>query len=159
MIKNHRPTQTRRLFPVTSTAVTSAASVIGTLVLIAVLSASANADNWPAWMGAARDGVYRETGIVDSIPKSGLKVKWRQPIGGGYAGPAAADGKVVVFDYVKSKGEVKNNPGKRVSLQGVERISAMDMATGEVLWQESYDCSYSISYPAGPRCTPTIDGD
>ena len=33
-----------------------------------------------------RDGVYHESVIVDSIPKSGLKVKWRVPIQGGCAG-------------------------------------------------------------------------
>lgn len=127
--------------------------------LLSVLASPATADNWPGWMGATRDGVYRETGIIDSIPEAGLKVKWRMPIGAGYAGPAVADGKVIVFDYVKSKGEVKNDPGTRVELTGIERITALDAATGETIWQKSYDCPYSISYPAGPRCTPTIDGD
>ena len=117
------------------------------------------ADDWPAWMGADRDGVYRESGIVKSIPESGLEVKWRQPIGEGYAGPAVAGGKVVVFDYVKSEGEVVNDPGKRVERQGVERVTVLDASTGNVVWQKSYECPYSISYPAGPRCTPTIDGD
>ncbi|MDB4766335.1 PQQ-like beta-propeller repeat protein [bacterium] len=128
-------------------------------LLTGVSSSTANADNWPAWMGAQRDGVYRETGIVDSIPESGLKVKWRMPISAGYAGPAVADGKVIVFDYVKSDGEVKNDPGTRVELKGSERITAMSAATGETIWQKSYDCPYSISYPAGPRCTPTINDD
>jgi outer membrane protein assembly factor BamB len=35
----------------------------------------------------------------------------------------------------------------------------LDASTGEVRWSEQYDCPYSISYPSGPRCTPTIDGD
>lgn len=119
---------------------------------------TAHAEDWPAWMGADRDGVYRETGIVKSIPESGLKVKWRQAIGEGYAGPAVADGKVVVFDYVKSEGAVVNDPGKRVKREGSERVTVLDAATGSVVWQKSYACPYSISYPAGPRCTPTIDG-
>ena len=129
------------------------------IYLTVALPDTSSADNWPAWMGAQRDGVYRETGIVDSIPEAGLKVKWRMPISAGYAGPAVADGKVVVFDYVKSDGEVKNDPGTRVELKGSERITAMNADTGETIWQKSYDCPYSISYPAGPRCTPTIDGD
>ena len=54
-------------------------------------------------MGPNRDGVYQESGIIDSIPDSGLKVKWRMPIHGGYAGPAVADGKVFVFDYKIAK--------------------------------------------------------
>lgn len=116
-------------------------------------------DDWPRWMGENNDGVYQETGIIDSIPESGLNVKWRQPTAGGYAGPAVADGKVLIFDYVKSDGEVKNDPDKRVQLQGVERLRALDMNTGEEIWSQQYDSPYSISYPAGPRCTPTVDGD
>ena len=136
-------------------------SSVFSLSLLAVLlhGDSVMADDWPAWMGANRDGVYRETGIVDSIPESGLNVKWRKPIAAGYAGPAVAGGKVVVFDYVKSEGQIKNDPGARVELKGSERITTMDASTGETVWQKSYDCPYSISYPAGPRCTPTIDGD
>ena len=137
-------------------------SVVFSLSLFSILvqtTVAQEAKDWPAWMGAERDGVYHETGIIDSIPESGLKVKWRMPVAAGYAGPAVADGKVVVFDYVKSDGEIANDPGKRVELKGVERITVMKSDTGEKIWQKSYDCPYSISYPAGPRCTPTIDGD
>ncbi|MEM9828445.1 MAG: PQQ-binding-like beta-propeller repeat protein [Planctomycetota bacterium] len=109
-------------------------------------------------MGAARDGVYRETGIVKSI-QGELPIKWRQPIGGGYAGPAVADGKVFVFDYQLEGGTPKNDPGSRVNLSGKERLLVLDQNTGRPIWEQAYDCPYSISYPAGPRCTPTVDGD
>lgn len=120
---------------------------------------SAGADEWPGWMGANRDGVYRESGVIDAIPGDGLKVRWRQPIAGGYAGPAVAGGRVFVFDYAKESGESVNEPGVRATLTGRERLTAFDEQTGEQLWQHSYDCPYSISYPAGPRCTPTVVGD
>jgi len=122
------------------------------------LAADALGDEWPGWMGPSRDGVYRETGIVDEIPADGLPVKWRKPIAGGYAGPAVADGKVFVFDYQQRSGEAFNDPGQRAQLSGQERLTAFDAASGEQLWRHSYDCPYSISYPAGPRCTPTVDG-
>jgi len=129
-------------------------------VSVAVLSTNSGvADNWPTWMGPTHDGVYREDGIVESIPAQGLPVKWRHSIRGGYAGPAVADGNVVVFDYLKESGEAFNNPGKRATVMGQERVSCLDVATGEVRWSKQYKCPYSISYPAGPRCTPTIDGD
>ncbi len=117
------------------------------------------ADNWPAWMGPTHDGVYREEGIVESIPAEGLPVKWRHVIGGGYAGPAVADGNVVVLDYLKEGGEALNDPGKRATLTGQERVTCLAASTGDVRWIKQYDCPYSISYPAGPRCTPTIDGE
>jgi outer membrane protein assembly factor BamB len=88
-----------------------------------------------------------------------LKVKWRKPIQGGYAGPAVAAGRVFVFDYKKESGNAFNDPGTRANLKGQERLTAMDADTGKQLWQHAYDCDYSISYPAGPRCTPTVDGD
>jgi len=114
---------------------------------------------WTGWMGPERDGVYRDTGIIDSIPDDGLNVKWRTPVSAGYAGPAVADGKVFVFDYLKTAGEIINSPGQRTTLQGSERLTALDEKTGKQLWQHQYDCPYSISYPAGPRCTPTVDGE
>lgn len=117
------------------------------------------ADDWAGWMGNSRDGVYRETGIIDEIPSSGLKIKWRMPVSEGYAGPAAADGRVFVFDYKKESGDAFNDPGKRANLNGKERLLAFDANSGNQLWQHEYNCPYSISYPAGPRCTPTIDGD
>ena len=120
------------------------------------MSAATRADDWPAWMGPQRDDVLREDGLIEQIPDDGLPVKWRTPIAGGYAGPAVAEGRVFVFDYEREEGDVVNNPGQRAELQGRERVTALDADTGDQLWQHSYDCPYSISYPAGPRCTPTV---
>lgn len=122
-------------------------------------SVCASADDWSGWMGDRRDGVYRETGIIDEIPQEGLSIHWRTPIGPGYAGPAVADGRVFVFDYLRESGEAFNDPNRRATLKGRERLTALDAATGEVLWRHAYDCPYSISYPSGPRCTPTVAED
>jgi outer membrane protein assembly factor BamB len=40
----------------------------------------------------------------------------------------------------------------------VERILCFSAETGERLWDHSYECLYTISYPAGPRATVAIDG-
>jgi outer membrane protein assembly factor BamB len=121
--------------------------------------AAALADDWPQWMGPTRDGEYRETGLLERFPEEGPKVLWRQPVAGGYAGPAVARGKVVVTDFVRSEGDSFNDPGQRAELQGRERVLCFDQKTGEPLWEHSYECRYAISYPVGPRCTPTISGD
>ena len=136
-------------------------------ILVASIALTANvcdsrmaiADDWGQWMGPTRDGIYHESGLVDSIPESGLKVKWRTPVNGGYAGPAVADGKVFVFDYSMEGGDAFNEPGKRANLQGRERLVALNESDGKEIWRHEYECPYSISYPAGPRCTPTVDGD
>src|SRR5207244_9259737 len=99
---------------------------IPTLVLLVVLTPVAMADYWPQWMGPNRDGVWAETGVVERLPADGPKVLWRAPVGGGYSGPAVADGRVYVLDYVKSAGDDKPNPGKRSELQGKERVLCLD---------------------------------
>src|SRR5205085_12486432 len=51
--------------------------------LIALLVLPSFADDWPEWRGAGRRGEYRESGVLDTFPASGLKVKWRTPIHAG----------------------------------------------------------------------------
>ena len=130
-------------------------SLIASL-LVCLTVQSVRAEDWSGWMGNERDGVYNETGVIDEIPNSGLSVKWRVPIEGGYAGPAVVGNRVFVFDYMKKSGKAFNNPGERASLQGQERLTVLDAETGKRIWQKAYECPYSISYPAGPRCTPTV---
>ncbi|HIL70484.1 MAG TPA: pyrrolo-quinoline quinone, partial [Verrucomicrobia bacterium] len=62
-------------------------------------SFSSFSDDWPQWLGPKRDSVWREQGIIKEIPKQGLSVKWRRPVGLGYSGPAVSGGKVYVLDY------------------------------------------------------------
>jgi outer membrane protein assembly factor BamB len=120
------------------------------------VSSAVQADDWPQWLGPQRDGVWRETGIVEVFPENKLPVKWRVPIHGGYSGPAVVGGRVFVTDFVKASGEAFNNPGQRAELKGQERVLCLDAATGKEIWKHEYDCPYAISYPAGPRATPTV---
>jgi outer membrane protein assembly factor BamB len=115
-------------------------------------------DDWPGWLGPNRDSISRETGWIDSIPADGLKTLWRVPIGGGYAGPAVAKGRVFVTDYTAKSGQNTNNPGGRDMREGVERLLCLDAMTGQQLWQHAYDRPYHLSYRSGPRATPTVDG-
>jgi outer membrane protein assembly factor BamB len=77
-------------------------------------------------------------------------------VGLGYAGPAVAGGKVYVMDYEKRSGKIRNDPGSRVVLDGMERVLCLSAATGELLWKYEYERPYSLSYPSGPRATPTV---
>lgn len=115
----------------------------------------ATTDDWPQWMGPNRDNVWQETGILKSFPEDGLKVAWRTPVAGGYAGPAVADGRVIVTDYQTSD-NVKVANFQREKFTGIERVFCLDEQTGKPLWKFEYPVEYSISYPAGPRCTPII---
>src|SRR5213594_2412306 len=117
----------------------------------------ARADDWSQWLGPQRDAVWRETGIVAQFPADGLKARWRPPIGGGYAGPAVAKGRVYVMDRQLAQG-VSNpsNPFSRGEIPGTERVLCFNEADGKLLWKHEYDCAYTVSYPAGPRATPTV---
>jgi outer membrane protein assembly factor BamB len=133
---------------------------IAGLVLLSVAS-TARADDWPQWLGPSRDGVWRETGILDKFPPGGPKIKWRTPIGGGFAGPAVAGGKVYVADRILAPG-VKNpdNPfSRKENIPGSERVLCLDETDGHIVWRYEYDCPYvGLSYATGPRCTPLIAG-
>ena len=118
-----------------------------------------HADDWPQWLGPKRDSVWRETGILEKFPESGPKVKWRVPISGGYAGPAVADGRVYVTDRVRAPGaKDPQSPFDRGNVSSTERVFCLNETDGKILWKHEYDCPYTVSYKAGPRCTPTVHG-
>lgn len=129
------------------------------LALIVTLTGIAAAEDWPQWNGPGRDGRWTEKGVVTSIPADGLPIKWRTPVNWGYSGPAVANGRVYLTDYLKKSGELANSPGGRNKLTGVERVLCLDEKTGEVIWERPYDQPYNLSYAGGPRATPTVDGD
>ena len=126
------------------------------LALIALAPVAARADDWPQWMGPNRDNVWRETGVVETLPAA-PKVLWKAPVGGGYAGPAVALGKVFCSEY-KSATDLGEGNFARKEADGTETVFALDAATGKRVWQHAYPVKYTISYPAGPRCTPTVSG-
>src|SRR5206468_3086108 len=108
----------------------------------------------PQWLGPQRDSVWRESGILEKFPKDGPKVKWRVPVHHGYAGPAVANGRVFVTDFITKE---KITPGfTRSRLDGTERVLCLDAADGKQIWKHEYACLYKISYAGGPRCTPTV---
>ena len=123
-----------------------------------VISATAGlatpfAKDWPQWRGVERLGLWTETGILEEFPDAGLTVKWRVPINGGYSGPAVADGRVFVLDYVETEPRI---------MDGTERLLALSEETGEMLWTHEWSTTYRMlmfTYATGPRATPTVDGN
>jgi len=118
-------------------------------ILVALLSAPVLAEDWPQFLGPKRDGVWRETGILEKFPQGGPKKLWTEKIGGGYAGPAVAGGKVFAVDYTKDDSSAN------------ESVICFDAEKGTRLWKSSYPVVYKIpgGYSSGPRCTPLVDGE
>ncbi len=148
-IASSRPFRT--LQPVGLASVRSQATIVGTLLVAGWLSVPGTliSDEWPEWRGAGRRGVWNETGIVDRFPSQGLDVVWRAPLGSGYAGPSVSGGRVFAMDFQPGRG-----------LEGHEGLVALDQSTGTPLWSRRWPVDYAgIEYAAGPRATPTVDGD
>src|SRR5262245_40108893 len=120
-------------------------TTIASLFLVLINIRHCAADDWPQWRGPNRDGVWRETGIIDKFASPQLPLKWRVEIGSGYSGPTVAGGRVYVTD-------------RQVEPKQVERVHCFEAATGEPRWSHTYDCVYDgVGYPAGPRVAVTID--
>ncbi len=106
----------------------------------------APADDWPQWRGMNRDGVWHETGIIESFAGPQLDAEWTAEISNGYSGPTVAEGRVYVTDRV-------------VDPVQMERVLCFDATTGERLWTHEYTCRYHrVGYPDGPRASVTIAG-
>ncbi|MFK7766842.1 MAG: PQQ-binding-like beta-propeller repeat protein [Mariniblastus sp.] len=117
-----------------------------------------SADDWSRWMGPQRNNVWNETNIIEKFPPGGPTVLWKTTVAGGYSGPAVSKGRVFVTDYV-TKDDVKIANFDRTISTGTERVFCLEESTGKEIWKHEYPVTYGISYPAGPRCTPTVDGD
>lgn len=125
------------------------------IVALFLASVAARADDWPQWMGPQRDGVWRETGVVERF--TSLPVVWRMPVNAGYVGPAVAGGRLFLLDRVAGKMPERQRGDKTLPMvPGNERVLCLDTATGSNVWEHAYDCAYRISYPAGPRATPLV---
>jgi hypothetical protein len=125
-------------------------SVSLTLLLGAALPL--HADDWPQWRGPLRDGVWRETGILERFPPEKLPVRWRTAVGPGFSGPAVADGRVFLMDRAVDQdaaADVKTQWNYRDKTTGRERVVCLDEATGKELWKAG-----SASEPG--YCAPLI---
>ena len=128
-------------------------------LLLVLIATPIYADDWPQWLGPKRDGVWRETGVLEKFAKDGPKVVWRQPLGPGYSGPAVVGNRVYVMDRPSSAGAKIKDAMAKVATPGTERVLCLDADTGKEVWKHEYDCPYKkLSYPSGPRCTPTVLG-
>jgi len=101
------------------------------------------AGDWPQWHGPTRDcRVATAEKVPTSLPKDPKPV-WKIPVGGGHSSPVVAGGKLVYLDE-NGKNEV---------------VHLLDARTGQETWQTPFAERFEDEWGAGPRSTPTIDGD
>lgn len=100
--------------------------------------------DWPEWRGPARDGKSPDTGLRKEWPESGPELVWKADgLGIGYSSVSLQNGRVY------SMGEAN----------GAEHVVALDLTDGKVVWKTVIGKNAGNGGHAGPRCTPTLDGE
>jgi len=122
------------------------------IVALAVVTGSAQGPrkvalgDWPEARGPNRDGVSRETGLIDKWAAGGENFLWRAPFGGRSA-------PIVMGNHVY----VQNPAGRGAAMQ--ERVMALDADTGKVVWEYKFNVFQSDVPPhrvgwASPAADP-----
>lgn len=112
------------------------ARVLLASALTLTLTLAVPAADWPQFRGPARDGVSKETGLLQSWPEGGPPLAWTaKGLGGGYSTVSVSGDRVYTL----------GNKGKD------SHVVALSRADGAVLW----------TAPVGPAggnlgCTPTV---
>lgn len=97
---------------------------------------------WTGFRGPRRDGHYDEQPILTQWPAAGPPLLWRQPIGGGYASFAVAEGRAFTIEQRRHQ----------------EAVVAYDVASGRELWTVGWDAEFREALGGdGPRATPQWD--
>jgi outer membrane protein assembly factor BamB len=112
--------------------------------MILVSQASGSAQDWPQWRGPNRDGIVQGFASRAEWPQS-LRPRWKVTVGAGHSSPVVVGARV----YLHSR------QGER------EVVSALDLGTGKILWQDSHEVRYQVnpaaaSHGAGPKSTPVV---
>jgi len=111
------------------------------LLALLLIGTLLKAEDWPQFLGPRRDGSY--TGKALPLwPDNGPKEIWQKSIGAGFAGPAVAGGKLILFHRINNQ----------------ETIECLEAATGKPLWRAAYPADYvdDFRFDNGPRAVPSI---
>lgn len=117
------------------------------IVLLAELTVTAA--DWPQWRGPSRDGHYAGPAWPTQLSQTNIQKIWRAELGPGYSGPIVSSNTVFVTETKSKKWEI---------------VTALDRATGKVLWTNQWEGAMSVPFFAKAngdwiRATPALDGD
>lgn len=109
------------------------------------LPANSLTSDWPCLLGPTHNEVCTETHLLKQFPATGPNLVWEINKGEGYASPAIAGDRLILF----------HRQGSR------ERIDCLGAADGKSIWSFDYPTEYTDDwgYTNGPRSSPAIGGD
>jgi outer membrane protein assembly factor BamB len=120
-------------------------------LLLAALStySFAGEADWPQWRGNNRDGHAAPQSLLAEWPEEGPRLKWKfDDAGRGYSSVAVVDGRAYTMG----------------SADGECLAICLDASDGELIWKTRIsragnEDDYSTGWGAGPRSSPTVDGN
>jgi outer membrane protein assembly factor BamB len=113
------------------------------MVVVAILSSSVRAADWPRFLGPQANSISSETGINKDWSAKPPKEHWRVPMTDeGFSGPAIRGKTVYLHDHVGEE----------------DVIRALEADTGKELWRFTYP-EAGDENDGFTRATPTVDGD
>jgi outer membrane protein assembly factor BamB len=118
--------------------------LLALMMLVLAAVTAAQGPDWSQWRGPSRDGAVASFTEPKPWPEM-LRQTWKVEVGSGYATPLVVGNRIFMF-----------------ARQGENEVmSALDAATGKVLWQTSYPASFTMQKAAarhgpGPKSTPVF---
>jgi len=110
--------------------------------------AVAGEHDWPCWRGENNDGKSSVTGILTDWSQ-GLPKLWEVDY-------LCQGGAAAAWSAPVIRGNRLIVAGRRGEQ---DLLFALDPATGALIWSNGYDAPAQSNHGAGPRATPTIDGE
>jgi outer membrane protein assembly factor BamB len=101
--------------------------------------------DWPGFLGPRRDGRSPTRGLAFDWHRNPPQLLWRRAVPEGYTSVDVVGNRLYHFGRV----------------QGRERLSCFDAATGRTDWYVEEEAPYAdvFGYGDGPRATPLVDGE
>ena len=121
------------------------------VVVVAVITATAGAADWPTFRGADRTAVAPDTDLLEAWPADGPPHVWETlGAGRGYASPAIAGERIFTL-----------GDGLSTADDADEYLSCFDRATGKQLWKTKTGGPWTSGQESwqSSRSTPTVDGE
>lgn len=118
-------------------------ATVALVVLVATPAFAAAPYDWPQLRGPERDGISRETGLLERWPAEGPPVLWRRPLGNGFSALSVVDGTIYT----------------QAGIGDDEVVVALAADDGRELWRTRLDRARPDGQGSGPRSTPLVDGD